>query len=135
MAFFAFVQIWRPGELAVMIVRVAIRALREFDPVDGLFAFVDVALGTLHGEVLSFQRVVGGVVILCQECRWLECIHRVAGLALDAFRPLGKLSVVRVQVAIRTFGEGDLLLEIAPLVARPAVHGGVFPEERIFRFE
>ena len=129
MAFFTLVQIRGPGELAIVVIFMAIRALGEFNLVDSCSAFIDVALGALHGEVLSLQRIVGGVVIFCQERRWLERIHRMAGLALDAFRPLGKLPVVRIgQVTVCALGEGNFLLEIAALVTRPAVHRGVLAE-------
>src|SRR5450631_2816329 len=59
----------------------------------------------------------------------------MAGGAFDALRPLGELAAVRIgQVAVCTFREGDFFLEITTLVTGAAIHGGMFAEERIFRF-
>jgi len=123
MAVFALVQIRRCGELPVMAIRMAISTFLELDLVNRFLALIDVAFGALYREVLALQRIVAGVVIFGFECRRLESVDRVAGRALNAQRPLGKLPVVRILVAIRTLGEGNLFLKVPALVARRTIHG------------
>ena len=133
-AVFALVLVGRGGELPVVRILVAVRAILELDLVLRVLAFVDVALGAIHCEVLPFQRIVARVMILGREGRRLESIDRMAGRALNPLRTLGELPVVRIrQMAIRTLGERNLFLEIAALVAGCTIHGGMLAQQRILR--
>ncbi len=68
------------------------------------------------------------------EERRFPAIHVVAGGAFDAFRPLGKLSLVLILVAIGTFCEWQFLLKISVGVTQQTVNGGVLSHERVLGF-
>ena len=131
-ALFAFVQIGRIRELAVMVIMVAVHTLFELDLVLCLFTLRDVALVAIDFEVPSFQRVVARGVVLGGERGRLPSVHRVAPGTFNALRTLRELPGVRIgQVAVRTLGEWNFFLEIATLVAGAAIDGRVFSKQRI----
>ena len=64
----------------------------------------------------------------------LPALHFVTGGALAAIRTLGELSIVSVFVAVGTFGERDLFLEISVGMALGALDLRVLSLKRILRF-
>jgi len=131
----ALVEVRRLDELAVVAVLVTVGAFLELDLEESVFSLGNMALGAVDGEVLAFERVVAGVMVLGREGGWFPAVDGVAGGAFDTQRTLGKLTVMRIgQVAIGTLGEGDFFFEISALVAGGAVDGGVLAKQRIFGF-
>ena len=67
MAVLAAIVIGCGGKLVVVRVLVAIEACAEFHFVDGVFAGGEMALRAFHGDVLTLQRIVRGIVFLHAE--------------------------------------------------------------------
>lgn len=54
----AAIVVWRAGELTIVRVLVAVRAVRKLHPVDRLAACRQMALRTVHAHMPAFQRVL-----------------------------------------------------------------------------
>lgn len=78
MARFAAILVSRTGELAIMLVLMAIEARRKFHLVDGVSCCRNVAFRARHADVLAFERIVRRLVFLNAEERWLPRFHVVA---------------------------------------------------------
>lgn len=112
-AVFAAIIIRRSGELVVMRVFVAIRTLREFHFVNGVFARRNMALGAIHLDVFALQGILRSAVLVHAKQRRLPAIQRVALRAFALLRPRLELPLVRVGLmAIDALRKGNLLLEI-----------------------
>ena len=134
MALFAAVQIRRAGELGIVIVLVAIRALREFDLVQRLPALGNMTFATLERCVLARERIGRLLMRLRVKQRWLPAVDGVAGSTFAAVGPIGELAGVRVFVAIGALGKFQGPLEIAVCMTEQAVDRLVHAEQRILRF-
>jgi hypothetical protein len=111
------IQVRRAGELALMLVLVAIRALRKFHPIERVFALGEVAFRALDRGVLLYEGVCGGCVLLYSErCRF-KSLHVVAGCAVPFVGTLQELAIVLILVTVETSLEGQRLLEVAASVA------------------
>ncbi len=122
----AGVKVRSPGELPVVLVFVAIGAVRKLNLEKRVFAFGDMTLGAFDGEMFPFERIGGSAVIFCRKGRRFEAVHGVAPGALGAARPLRELPIMWIGlVAIHALGECDRLLEISTSMAERAIHGRV----------
>lgn len=131
MATLAAVRQRRSGELAGMLVLVAIGAQRKPDFVPCRRTLGDMALCALDLGVGSRQRVIAGAVILHGKGGGLPAIRGVAGLALAAIFALGKLAAMRIRsVAIRAELIGNGRLKVAAAMAGLAMQGSVLSEQR-----
>jgi len=128
------VEIWSRRELSIVLVFVAIDATRELDFKQGVFAFRDMTLGTLHSEVFPFERIGGGRVIFRRKGRGFEAVDGVASGALRSLRLLGELAIMRVGlVTIHAGSKRDGLFEISTGMAKRAVHDHVLSLQRVLR--
>ena len=129
-AVFATVVVRRTRELAVMCVFVAIRAMSEFDFVNGVLARRNVALRAFHLRVLPFQGIARGLMFFHAKQRRLPRIDFVTLGAFAFHRPVRELPPVDVLVAIQALVEGKRFLEFPAGVARHAVHLRVTAQQR-----
>ena len=101
-------------ELVVVLVLMTISAAFEArDLEDRVLALGGMALVTCDLCVTLEQGIVGLGVRLNVEERRFPAVHIVAGGTFDAFRPLGKLSLVLILVAVGTFCECQFLLKVS----------------------
>ena len=122
MAPLALIQIWRGGKLTLVSIRMAVRAAVKLDLERRLLSPGYVTLRALDRGMLALERITGERMILHRELRRLESLNTMAGRALTSVRPLQKLSVVSVGVAIRAFPIRQRMLEVSTSVAEYAVH-------------
>ena len=120
----AGVEVRSPGELPIVLIFVAIGAVRKLNLEKCVFACGDVTLGAFNREVFPFERICGSGMIFCRKGRRLKTIHGVARRALSTSGPLGELAVVWIGlVAIHAFRKRNRLFEISTCVAERAIHG------------
>src|SRR5215469_17887741 len=132
MAAVAGVEVGGCGKLTGMPILVAIGTEVELHPVECVLALWNMALIALDPRVTALERVLCRSMLLHGEKRRLPPLHLVAGGALAGIGTLGKLSVVRVLVAIGALGERDRLFKIAAAgVALFAIHFRVFALEGV----
>jgi len=128
----AGVEVRRPSELSIVLVLVAIGAVRKLDLEERVLAFGNMTLGTFDREVFPFERISGSGMIFCRKGRRLKTIHGVAG---RAFRPLGPLHELPIMwiglVAIHALRERDRLFEISTSVAERAIHRRMLALQRV----
>jgi len=129
----AAIVVRRPRKLAVVDIRVAVRAVREFHLVDRCATRWQVALGTLHASVSAFQRVLGSRVFFHAKERRLPVVDGVALGALALPRALGELALVNVEVAIHAVRKSQRLFEIASYMTGRATHRRVLAQQRVPR--
>lgn len=111
------IQVRGTGELALMLVLVAIRALPKFHAIERVLAFGQVAARALDRRVLLYQGVSGGGVLLYSErCRF-KSLHVMAGCAVPFVGTLQELAIVLVLVTVEAVLECQRLLEVAASVA------------------
>lgn len=133
-ALVASIEVRSGDKLASVPVPVTIGALGKFHLIQGVFPFGDVALGTFQPRMTALQWILRGSVFLhCEQGR-LPALHFVTGGTLTAIRTFGELSIVSVFVAVGTFGERDLFLEISVGVALGALDLRVLSLKWILRF-
>jgi len=128
----AGIQVRSRRKLSIVVILVAIGATLKLDLEECVFAFWDMTLGALDGEMLSLEGIGRSGVKLGRKRRRLEALHRMAGRALRTSGPLSELAVMGIGlVTIHAGGECDRLLEISARVAERTIHGRVFPLQGI----
>jgi hypothetical protein len=133
MTWFALVVVGGPGELAAVLVLVAVRALRKGDFVTRRGPCGNVAFVACYARVFSIQRIADRRMCLDVEERGLPSIHRVARGTLAFVRTGGKLAAVWIdRVAVRASREGNFFFEITSPVASEAIHFRMQSQQRIF---
>ena len=133
-AILAAIEMRHGGELAGVRIVVAIRAMRELQFVERVFAFGNMTLPTRERGMFALQRIRGRGVFLQTKLRRLEAVDAVAGRTFIAGRSLRELPAVRVRpVAVRAFLKYQRLTEIALGVALHTINLGVLAEQREFR--
>jgi len=135
MAILAAVLVWSGGKLLVMRVLMAIRAGREFNFVQSVFAGRRVAFIASDGHMFSFERILRRRVLFHSKLRRLPALNGVALRALSLAGPRLELSFVRIGgMAIHALGESQRLLEITRGVAVAATNFQMHSHEGIFCF-
>src|SRR5664279_1937693 len=86
-AAFAVIEVRSRHELPIVLIFVAIGALLKLNLEERVFAFGDMTLRTVDGEMFPFERIGRGGVVLRRKRRRLETLHRVAGPALASPGP------------------------------------------------
>jgi hypothetical protein len=132
-AILAAIEMGCGGELAGMLIGVAIRAALKLHFEDRVFTSGKMTLRARHRGMLSLQGIRGlGVLREPEFCRF-KAVDSVAGRALTAARPLGELPAVGIgPVAIGTLLEWQRLFEISFGVASHTVHLSVLSKQRKF---
>ncbi len=133
MAAVTCVEIGGGGKLSRVPILMAIGAGIELQTIQSIFAFWDMALGTLNPRVTACERVLRGSVFFHREQRRLPPLYLVAGRALTAIGSFGELAVMRVLMAVGALLKGEWFFEIAIRVTLSAIHGSVPALERILR--
>lgn len=121
-ALLALVQPRRRRKLSLVLILVAIQALRIRQFVYGLFLRRLVALRAFHLVVRHHQGEPGPRMFGSRVRRRLPALHRVAAFALASIRPFQELPAMLILVAIAAKLVFDRLLEIRGLVARNATY-------------
>ena len=128
----AGVEVRRPSELPIVLVLVAIGAVRKLDLEERVLAFGNMTLGAFDREVFPFERISGSGMIFCRKGRRFKTIHGVAGRALRTPGPLRELAIMWIGlVAIHALRERDRLFEISTSVAERAIHRRMLALQRI----
>jgi hypothetical protein len=135
MAIFAAIVVRSGGKLAVVRILVAIRASRKLHFVNRIFACGNMTLGAFHLDVLAAQWILGGVVFLDPEQRWLPTVDRMTLGAFPFFRTSVKLPLMRIRcVAVFAVSKGNFLLEVVLQVASRTSNLGMFSQQWVLGF-
>lgn len=121
-AVFAMVEIWRLGELSLVLILVTIETLGKLDLVQRVLSFGDMTLRTLQGRVLAFQGIRRGGMFRDAKLCGLKSIDRMAGRTLPSVGALHELSPVLVGVTVHAFLKCQGLLKVASFVAGDALY-------------
>jgi len=118
------------GELALVLILVAIQALRKLDFVLGFLAGRDVTCSALDCGMREGQRKLGLRMIRVRESARNPSLDGVAAFAAAFVASLEELAAMGIGlVAIRTVVVWDRRLEVSSLVAGFARDGNVLAEQ------
>lgn len=120
----------RAGKLTRMNVGVTISAFGKRNFVSSGRTGGHMTFGAGHLRMATLQRIRGTRVGLNVERGRLPAVDRVAGRAFAFVAARGKLSAVRVLVAVGAFRECQRAFEITADVALEAIHFSVFTQQR-----
>ncbi len=130
----ASVEVGSGGELALVLVFVAVRALSKLKTVECVLALRYVALRAVDCGVLLQQRVRRAGMFLHAVGRRLETLNAVARRTFSFVSALNELSVVLVPVTVRAFLECQGFLKVAASVAAQTIDCLMFAFQRVFGF-